>query len=70
VPYTGSGVKITKICDIVSAAKPLTIRAAALKLEKNKRNEFLPFLNIETERVNVLYKKKQPRQFGLIEPSM
>ncbi|MDR2428275.1 MAG: ribosome-associated translation inhibitor RaiA [Candidatus Margulisbacteria bacterium] len=70
VPYTGDGVKITKICDIVSAAKPLTARAAALKLEKNKKNEFLPFMNIETERVNVIYKKKQPRQFGLIEPSM
>ncbi|GBR76311.1 ribosomal subunit interface protein [Candidatus Termititenax persephonae] len=70
VKYEGGGVKITKITDIVSAAKPLSARAAALRLGKSRRDEFLPFLNIETERVNVLYKKKQPNHFGLIEPSM
>ena len=68
--YEGDGVKITKMTDIVSMSKPLAPREAAVKLAKSKRDEFLPFLNTQTESINVLYKKKQPGQFGLIEPSM
>lgn len=46
--------------------KPMTIDEAALQLEASK-NEFFVFLDSTTERVSVLYKRKD-NHFGLIAP--
>ncbi len=46
--------------------KPLILDEALLQLEK-KNDEFLVFLNAETDRVNVIYKKRNGN-VGLIDP--
>ena len=46
--------------------KPMTIDEAALQLEDSK-NDFVVFRNASTERVNVLYKRRD-NNFGLITP--
>lgn len=46
--------------------KPMTIEEAALQLESSK-NEFLVFRHSGTDRVNVLYKRKD-ENYGLIAP--
>jgi putative sigma-54 modulation protein len=45
--------------------KPLAVEEAAEQLEVSK-NEFLVFLNSDTERVNVVYRRKNG-DFGLID---
>jgi len=47
-------------------SKPMTTEEAALQLSSS-RDEFLVFLNAETERPSVVYKRKD-RNIGLIEP--
>ncbi len=47
-------------------AKPMTVDEAALQLETENQN-FLVFINAETGRVNVIYKRKDGN-FGLIVP--
>ena len=46
--------------------KPMSIEEAALQLD-TLENEFLVFLNSETEGVNVIYKRKNG-DYGLIDP--
>ena len=46
--------------------KPMSIDEAAMQLD-SLENEFLVFLNSETEGVNVIYKRKNG-DFGLIDP--
>jgi putative sigma-54 modulation protein len=46
--------------------KPMSVDEAALQLD-TLENEFLVFLNAETEGVNVIYKRKNG-DFGLIDP--
>ncbi|MGD2114674.1 MAG: ribosome-associated translation inhibitor RaiA [Acidobacteriota bacterium] len=48
--------------------KPMTIEEAALQLETAK-NEFLVFRNSATDRVNVLYKRRD-ENYGLIAPEL
>lgn len=48
--------------------KPLYIDEAATQLDKSK-NEFVVFINAETEKVNVLYKMNNG-DFGLIDPDV
>ena len=48
--------------------KPMTIDEAALKLETS-RNEFVVFVDAESERVSVLYKRKD-EDYGLIAPEL
>ena len=48
--------------------KPLTAEDAKLILKKKKKNKFLPFINVETDQVNVIYKLKDGKNFGLVEP--
>jgi len=48
--------------------KPMIVEEAALQLESSD-NEFLVFLNAETERVNVIYRRKTG-DFGLIDPGV
>ena len=48
--------------------KPLTAEDAKLILQGDPKNKFLPFINVETDQVNVIYKLKDGKNFGLVEP--
>lgn len=48
--------------------KPLTPEDAMFKLQENPTNNFLAFINVETNKVNVIYKLKDSKNFGLVEP--
>ena len=48
--------------------KPLTPEDAKLKLQERASNSFLVFVNVETSKVNVIYKLKDGKNFGIVEP--
>ena len=48
--------------------KPMTPEDAKLKLQEKKGNTFLTFVNLENGKVNVIYKLKDNKNYGLIEP--
>ena len=48
--------------------KPLAPEDAKLKLEERPQDRFLTFINLETGKVNVIYRLKDNRNFGLVEP--
>ena len=48
--------------------KPMGPEDAKVLLEGKPQNRFMPFINIDTGKVNVLYKLKDNKNFGLIEP--
>ena len=37
-------------------------------LQEEPQNKFLAFVNVETGKVNVMYKLKDGKNFGLVEP--
>ena len=47
--------------------KPMTPEDAKLKLQERK-DRFMPFVNIETGKVNVIFRLKDDKNFGLLEP--
>jgi putative sigma-54 modulation protein len=47
--------------------KPMFVDEAVLQLEVSDHRQFLVFLNAETEKVNVLYRRRNG-DFGLIDP--
>ena len=48
--------------------KPIGPEDAKMLLEDQPQNKFLTFINIETGKVNVIYKLKDNKNYGLIEP--
>ena len=48
--------------------KPMAPEDAKLELQGKPKNSFLPFINIETGKVNVIYKLKDNKNYGLVEP--
>ena len=48
--------------------KPLTAVDAKLKLLERPTHNFLAFINVDTNKVNVIYKLKDGKNFGLVEP--
>lgn len=48
--------------------KPMHPDDAKLKLQERMNNQFLAFINIETGKVNVIYKLKDGKNYGLVEP--
>lgn len=66
--YTGGGVKITKIKDI--AVKTYSTQEAAARLANSMDKQFMSFINTDSNKVSVIYKKKEPLAFGLIEPAL
>lgn len=48
--------------------KPMGAEDAKLLLEDQPQNKFLAFVNIETGKVNVIYRLKDNKNYGLIEP--
>lgn len=50
--------------------KPLSVEDAKLKLEEKTGDIFLTFVNIDTGKVNVLFKLKDSNNYGIIEPEV
>lgn len=48
--------------------KPISVEDAKMKLEEKIGNIFLTFVNIDTGKVNVIFKLKDSNNFGLVEP--
>jgi len=53
---------------IFYSIKPLTSDDAKLILESDPKNKFLPFIDADTNKVCVVYKLKDGKNFGLLEP--
>lgn len=53
---------------IYYSIKPLTEEDAKILLEADAKNKFLPFINADTNKVNVIYKLKDGKNFGILEP--
>ena len=53
---------------IYYSIKPMAPEDAKLELEGKTKNNFLAFINIETGKVNVIYRLKDSKNFGLVEP--
>lgn len=51
------------------AIKPMSVDEAVLQMELLENHQFLVFLNAETDKVNVLYRRKSG-DFGLIQPTL
>lgn len=47
--------------------KPIAPEDAKLKLEE-QGNSFMPFINLETGKVNVIFRLKDGKNFGIVEP--
>ena len=39
-------------------------------LSEHKKHIFMPFINLDTGNVNVIYKLKDGKNYGLIEPEV
>lgn len=50
--------------------KPVSPEDAKLMLQEEPQNKFLAFVNVETGKVNVMYKLKDGKNFGLVEPEV
>ena len=48
--------------------KPMTPEDAKLKLQEQPQNRFLAFIDIDTGKTNVIYRVKDNKNFGLVEP--
>ena len=48
--------------------KPMTPEDAKLKLQEQPQNKFLAFIDIDTGKTNIIYRLKDNRNFGLVEP--
>lgn len=48
--------------------KPISIEDAKMKLEEKVGNIFLTFVNVDTGKVNVIFKLKDSNNFGVVEP--
>jgi len=48
--------------------KPITPEDAILKMKEKPADRFITFINQETGEVNVLYRLKDNRNYGLVEP--
>lgn len=48
--------------------RPMSIEDAILKIKEKPTNQFVAFINIDTNKVNVLYKLKDGKNYGIAEP--
>jgi putative sigma-54 modulation protein len=51
------------------AIKPMSVDEAVLQMELSETHQFLVFLNADSSKVNVLYRRKSG-DFGLIQPTL
>jgi hypothetical protein len=68
--YKETEVKIEDevIKSIAYELKPISVEDAKIKLEERKGNIFYTFVNVDTGKVNVIFKLKDSNNFGLVEP--
>lgn len=50
--------------------KPITPEDAILKLQDRQGDRFITFINSETNKVNVLFRLKDSKNFGIVEPDV
>ena len=62
------GVEDEIIKTMYYSIKPMGPEDAKLLLEDQPQNRFLTFVNIDTGKVNVIYRLKDNKNYGLIEP--
>lgn len=48
--------------------KPMAPEDAKLELQDKPQNNFMAFINIDTGKVNVIYRLKDGKNYGLVEP--
>ncbi len=48
--------------------KPMTPEDAKLKLQEQPQNRFLAFIDIDTGKTNIIYRLKDNKNFGIVEP--
>jgi len=48
--------------------RPISIEDAKIKLNERKNNIFLTFVNVDTGKVNVIFKLKDSNNYGIVEP--
>ena len=48
--------------------KPMTPEDAKLKLQEKPTNQFLAYVDVDTQKVNVLFRLKDGKNFGVVEP--
>ena len=48
--------------------KPMTPEDAKLRLQEQPQNRFLAFIDVDTGKTNVIYRLKDNKNFGLVEP--
>lgn len=48
--------------------KPMTAEDAILKLQEKPQDRFITFINAETNKVNVVFKLKDNKNYGILEP--
>ena len=49
-------------------AKPMSIEDAKLVLQEKPQNIFYTFINVDTNKVNVIFKLKDSKNYGIVEP--
>ncbi len=68
-----SGIEDIKVEDEIVKSisyelKPISVEDAKIKLSEKKGNIFFTFVNIDTGKVNVIFKLKDSNNYGLVEP--
>ena len=53
---------------IYYSVKPMSIEDAILKLQERPTSQFLTFINVDTNKVNVIFKLKDGKNYGIVEP--
>ena len=48
--------------------KPMTPEDAKLKLQERPTDNFLAFINVDTQKTNVIFRLKDGKNYGLLEP--
>ena len=48
--------------------KPMTPEDAKLKLQEQPQNKFLAFIDVDTGKTNIIYRLKDNKNFGIVEP--
>jgi len=48
--------------------KPMSVEDAKLELSADKKALFYTFVNVDTKQVNVIFKTKDGKNFGIVEP--
>ena len=49
--------------------RPISVEDAQIKLSEKPGHNFLSFINVDTGKVNVIYRLKDSKNFGLVEPA-